>query len=117
MHKLDKVLLYLQQQGSASKKEIRTNTFYDNVGDGIKRLRDKGHNIATTWGYSSKGEKYAIYVYLGRLRDSDNYTNHTCGECKFFNNEVCINSDSEFCADFVLPEDEACPHFTGIHKG
>ena len=68
MIKLNKVLKYLQDHGSASKKEIRANTFYDNVGDGIMKLRNRGHNIVTTWDVSSAGARYAVYNYLGKIK-------------------------------------------------
>ena len=32
----------------------------------------------------------------------------TCGNCKWMEEEVCVNYDSEFVADFVLEDDEAC---------
>jgi hypothetical protein len=68
--KLNRVLDYLQNVGSASKKEIRRATYYDNAGDAIRKLRERGHNIQTTWERSSTGARYAVYVYLGKVEVS-----------------------------------------------
>jgi len=65
--KLNRVLDYLKSNGSGSKKTIRAATYYDNVGDAIRKLRERGHNIQTTWERTSTGARYAVYVYLGKV--------------------------------------------------
>ncbi|MGW8169679.1 MAG: helix-turn-helix domain-containing protein [Sulfurovaceae bacterium] len=60
--KLERVLDYLIENGSGSKKEIRQATHYDNVGDAIRIFRNRGYDITTTWASSSTGARYAIYV-------------------------------------------------------
>jgi len=66
--KLQRLLDYLKDNGSGSKKTLRAATYYDNIGDGIRKLRARGHNIATTWERSSTGARYAVYVYLGKKK-------------------------------------------------
>jgi len=63
--KLMRVLKYLQDNGSGSKMDIRKNTFYDNVGDAILKLRRRGYYIVTEWAISSTGARYGVYMYRG----------------------------------------------------
>jgi len=66
--KLGRVLEYLKTHGSGSKKTIREATYYDNVGDAIRKLREAGHEIVTMWERSAAGNRYAVYVYMGRKK-------------------------------------------------
>lgn len=36
----------------------------------------------------------------------------TCENCIWWQDEVCCNADSEYCADFTLKDDE-CPEWEG----
>lgn len=59
MSKIENVLNYLKANGSGSKLTIRNATFYDNVGDAVFRLRNRGYIIDRVWEYTSTGAKYA----------------------------------------------------------